>query len=63
MEELSGIDVAPPPLISGDDLSEAGLQPGPTFKKILDAVYDEQLEGRVVTKDQAMGFAMRQARG
>jgi poly(A) polymerase len=62
MDELEGVDVAPPPLITGDDLEAAGLKPGPAFKKILDAVYDEQLEGRVKTKKEAMAFAMRQAR-
>jgi poly(A) polymerase len=63
IDELEGIDVAPPPLISGDDLESAGLKPGPLFKRILDAVYDEQLEGRVKTKQEALEFAMRQARG
>ncbi len=63
IDELNGMDVAPPPLISGDDLEAAGLKPGPMFKKILDAVYDEQLEGRVKTKREATEFAMRQARG
>ena len=62
IDELDGVDVAPGPLISGDDLSAAGLKPGPMFKKILDAVYDEQLEGRVATKQQALESAMRQAR-
>jgi len=61
--ELEGIDVAPPPLLSGDDLEAAGLKPGPMFRRILDAVYDEQLEGRVTTKQEAMELALRQARG
>ena len=63
IEELEGTDVAPLPLISGDDLEGAGMKPGPVFKKILDAVYDEQLEGRVKSQQEAMDFAMRQARG
>src|SRR2546430_1244203 len=63
IEELEGTDVAPLPLISGDDLERAGMKPGPAFKKILDAVYDEQLEGRVKSQQEAMDFAMRQARG
>jgi hypothetical protein len=48
------VEVAPVPLISGDDLEAAGLKPGPLFKKILDFVYDEQLEGRMKTKEEAM---------
>ena len=63
IDELGGVDVAPPPLISGDDLEAEGLKPGPVFKKVLDATYDEQLEGRVKSKEGAMEFAMRQARG
>jgi hypothetical protein len=29
-------DIAPPPLVTGDDLTTAGLQPGRLFKRILD---------------------------
>jgi poly(A) polymerase len=61
MDELEGIDVAPPPLITGDDLTASGLQPGPTFKRILDDVYDAQLEDRVSTKEEAMNLAMQTA--
>lgn len=56
-EELSKGDVAPTPLVNGDDLIAAGLQPGPEYKRILDAVYDAQLEGRVASKDEAMKLA------
>jgi len=63
MDELEGVEVAPTPLITGDDLESAGLKPGPLFKKILDAVYDAQLEGRVKAKKEALEFAMRKARG
>jgi poly(A) polymerase len=54
LAELEQEDVAPPPLVTGDDLTAAGLTPGPIFKAILDAVYDAQLEGRVVTKEEGM---------
>lgn len=59
IEELDGVDVAPVPLIGGDDLEAAGLKPGPAFKRILDFVYDEQLEGRVKTKEEAMKIATK----
>jgi len=55
--ELGKTDYAPLPLIDGDDLRAAGLQPGPVFKRILDAVYDAQLEGRLDSKEQAMRMA------
>ncbi len=61
LAELERTDYAPPPLISGDDLTAAGLQPGPLFKRILDAVYDEQLEGHILSKQQALELASRLA--
>ena len=50
-------DVAPAPLLTGDDLTEAGYKPGPKFKHVLEAVYDAQLEDRVRTKEEAIGMA------
>ncbi len=47
----------PPRLISGDDLIDMGLAPGPDFKLILTAVEDAQLEGRITTRDEALNFA------
>ena len=40
--------------MTGDDLTAAGLNAGPVFKRVLDAVYDAQLEDRVKTKEEAM---------
>jgi len=61
LEESKQTDIAPPPLITGDDLTTAGLRPGPVFKRVLDATYDEQLEGRITTREQAMKFALNLA--
>lgn len=58
LAELEKTEVAPPPFITGDDLTAAGLSPGPLFKKVLDAVYDAQLEDRVASRDQAMKLAL-----
>jgi tRNA nucleotidyltransferase/poly(A) polymerase len=58
LAELEQTDYAPPPLITGDDLTAAGLKPGRMFKRILDAVYDAQLESRVTTKSAAMEVAL-----
>ena len=55
--ELSKHEIAPPPLIDGDDLIAAGLSAGPKFRQILDAVYDAQLEGRISTREQALNLA------
>lgn len=62
LAELEKTDVAPPPLITGDDLTAAGLPPGPMFKRVLEETYDAQLEGRVAGKEEAMRFALRLAR-
>ncbi len=54
---LSQQDVAPTPLLNGDELIAAGFSAGPAFRRILDAVYDAQLEGRISTKEEAIAFA------
>jgi poly(A) polymerase len=46
----------PAPLITGDDLIAAGYLPGPQFKKILSAVEDGQLDGRLRNRDEALAF-------
>jgi hypothetical protein len=50
-------DVAPTPLLSGDDLIGLGWVPGRRFKRVLDEVYDAQLEHRISTRDQAIALA------
>ncbi len=54
-------ELRPTPLISGRDLIEMGLEPGPAFREILDHVYDAQLESRVTTKDDALALARKVA--
>jgi len=54
-------EVRPTPLISGHDLLSMGLEAGPVFRKILDRVYDAQLEGRVTRKDEALALARQVA--
>ena len=60
--ELERSDYAPPPLIDGDVLTAMGLQPGPMFKRILNQVYDAQLEGRVTDREGATAMALELAR-
>lgn len=57
LDELATTEVAPKPLITGDDLTTAGYKPGPLFRRILDTVYDAQLENQVSTRDQALTLA------
>ncbi|MBL8848252.1 MAG: CCA tRNA nucleotidyltransferase [Planctomycetaceae bacterium] len=46
----------PPPLVTGADLIALGLKPGPDFQSLLERLRDEQLEGRVTTKDGAIAL-------
>ena len=52
-----GIGLAPGALLTGDDLVAHGFEPGPAFGRVIDAVYDAQLEGRVATRDDAIALA------
>jgi poly(A) polymerase len=58
-EKLASIPpetMRPSPLVSGDDLINAGYVPGPRFREILSAVEDAQLEGRLASRDTALAF-------
>lgn len=55
--ELARTELAPPPLITGDDLIELGIEPGPIFRSVLDAVYDAQLEGGLGSRGEALALA------
>lgn len=49
--------LSPAPLLTGDDLIEAGHRPGPAFARVLEAVYDVQLEDRIATRAAALSLA------
>jgi poly(A) polymerase len=54
-------DLNPPPLLTGHDLEGLGLNPGPQFKRILDAVREAQLEGTVREPAEAVELVKRLA--
>jgi poly(A) polymerase len=54
-------EVRPPRLVSGDDLKQLGLRPGPLFGEILGAIEEAQLDGRVKTRDEALEMARKMA--
>jgi poly(A) polymerase len=54
LRETAPEELNPPPLVTGEDLKALGLKPGPEFKRLLDAVREAQLEGRVRTKEEAL---------
>jgi len=48
-------------LVTGDDLIELGLTPGPIFRTILDKVEDAQLDGKIQTREEALELAKKLA--
>jgi len=56
-ERLSSIAperIAPPPLVTGEDLAARGLSPGPIYKRVLDELYTRQLEETLTTRREGL---------
>jgi poly(A) polymerase len=53
-EEFANEPLIPPPLVTGRDLIGLGLQPGPLFREMLETIQTEQLEGRLVDRENAL---------
>ena len=51
----------PERFIDGHVLLDMGLKPGPQIGRILEEVYDAQLEGRIQNRDEALEMARRLA--
>lgn len=49
--------LAPTPLLTGDDLVEAGFAPGPDLGRVLREVHDATLEDRIATREEALRLA------
>lgn len=54
LREWSEADLNPPHLLTGHDLARIGLEPGPLFKRLLDAVREAQLDGTISSRKQAL---------
>ena len=54
LKEYREEQLKPEPLISGADLIGLGYRPGPLFTRILRTLEDAQLEGTIVTYEQAL---------
>jgi tRNA nucleotidyltransferase (CCA-adding enzyme) len=62
LERVRKLDVAerpPEPLLRGRDVLALGVAPGPEVGRILQAVYERQLDGAVTTADEAREEAKR----
>lgn len=53
----------PSPWINGHDLINLGMKPGVDFSRILQEVYDAQLEGEIENREQALELAARARTG
>ena len=58
-EMRSAKTTLPQPFLTGDDLIELGYEPGKIIGTILKKVMDVQLEGTVVTREDALNFVRR----
>ena len=45
--------------MTGDDLEQLGIPPGPIYKRLLDAVREAQLDGTIATKADALALIQR----
>ncbi len=59
--ELAAGKLKPQPLVNGHDLMDLGWRPGPDLGRVLEHVFDAQLEGDVVTREQALEEARQYA--
>lgn len=57
LEELARDPIAPPPLVTGNDLLKIGAPAGPHFRRWLDELYDRQLENNFPDQASAMAAA------
>jgi poly(A) polymerase len=62
LEQWSEADLHPPSLVTGHDLAQRGLQRGPSYKRVLDAVREAQLDGTVTTREEALALMERLAK-
>jgi tRNA nucleotidyltransferase/poly(A) polymerase len=51
---LTEADIRPAPLLNGHDLIELGYRPGPEMGEMLEALEEEQLEGRLRSREAAV---------
>ena len=56
LRSLNQIDLHPPRLLTGDDLIIMGFAPGKIIGKILTALEEEQLEGKIRTTEEARDY-------
>jgi poly(A) polymerase len=53
---LPPAELNPLPLITGDDLKQLGIPPGPAYRELLDTVRDAQLDGQIASREAAVAL-------
>ncbi len=56
LQKLAAVDLYPPRMLNGNDLIDLGYMPGKIIGNILAALENEQLEGRIKTKEEARKY-------
>ena len=59
-KRLEVLDGAPKPLMKGRELLNLGLKPSPKFKKILDFLYQKQLDMEINSKEDALKYIKKE---
>jgi poly(A) polymerase len=59
LREWTTDDLNPPPFLTGHDLTRLGLEPGPMYKRLLDAVREAQLDGAIKNAREARDLVER----
>jgi poly(A) polymerase len=59
LREWTADDLNPNALITGYDLMQLGIEQGPLYKTLLDAVREVQLDGTIHMREQALEFVRR----
>ena len=54
LDQLNNEPILPKPLLNGNDLIDLGIKPGPIYKSILSQIFDDQLEGNIKSRDEAL---------
>lgn len=63
LKEYANEELRPKPFVSGNDLIELGMKPGPAMKPVLEELYELQLEGAHKTRDEALAWAKKKIKG
>lgn len=54
LDQLNNEPILPKPFLNGNDLINLGIKPGPIYKSILSQIFDDQLEGNIKSRDEAL---------